>query len=239
VFDRRDTESGQTVGNGGSVRYAELKARKTGATPLKFYRYTPAGAAKAQYLDENGKNIRGMLLRTPVEVVRVTSNFGSRRHPILGYTRQHTGTDFGAPSGTPVYAAGDGVVVEVKRNGGYGNWVKIRHGNGWETGYAHLSRWAKGLRPGQKVSQGQLIAYVGTTGRSTGPHLHYEVMKGGRKIDPRGVSIPAGVILAGADLAGFKAEKARIDEMVGAVELALRPTTATEVAAVAPTQTLR
>lgn len=230
VFDRKVTESGQTV-EGGSVRYAELKAKKTGATPLRFYRYMVAGATKAQYLDENGKNIRGLLLRTPVEAARITSSFGSRRHPILGYTRMHTGVDFGASSGTPVYAAGDGVVVEVRRNGGYGNWVKIRHSNGWETGYAHLSRWAKGLKSGMRVSQGQLIAYVGSTGQSTGPHLHYEVMKGGKKVNPKGVSVPSGVALAGAELAQFNTEKARMDGMVATAELALHPAPMIAIAA--------
>jgi len=227
VFDRKVTESGVQI-DSGALRYAELRAEKLGSKPLRFYRYTPSGAEKAQYLDEDGKNVRGLLLRTPLDVVRVTSNFGSRRHPILGYTRMHTGIDFGAGSGTPVYAAGDGVVVQAGRNGGYGNWVQIRHSNGWETGYAHLSRFAKGLKRGQTVSQGQLIAYVGSTGRSTGPHLHYEVIKGGKKINPRGVTIPAGTVLAGADLAAFKSEKTRMDTLVTEVaqsaQLALRPT---------------
>lgn len=209
VFDAKVTESGRVV-EGGSLQFAELQAGKTGG-PVRFYRFQPAGSATAQYFDENGRNTKGFLLRTPVDGARITSNFGMRRHPILGYDRKHQGIDFGAPSGTPVYAAGDGVVAEVRVNGGYGRWVKIRHQGGWETGYAHLSRWASGLRPGMSVSQGQLIAYVGTTGRSTGPHLHYEVMRSGVKINPKGANVPSGTILAGAQLAAFQVEKARID----------------------------
>src|SRR5690606_21064272 len=111
------------------------------------------------------------LLRTPLDGARITSGFGARRHPILGYTRRHTGIDFGAPTGTPVYAAGDGVVKEARWAGGYGRWLKIQHTGQFSTGYGHLSGWA--VKAGQRVRQGQVVAYVGTTGRSTGPHLHY------------------------------------------------------------------
>jgi murein DD-endopeptidase MepM/ murein hydrolase activator NlpD len=214
VFDRKVTESGVTV-EGGDLRYAEIEAdhmKSQGA--VKFYRHIEPGSGKAQYFDELGKNIRGFLLRTPVDGARVTSNFGARRHPILGYNRMHQGIDFGASTGTPVYAAGDGVVVQAGRNGGYGNWVKIRHSGGWETGYGHLSRFAKGLRPGQRVGQGQLIAYVGSTGQSTGPHLHYEVMQGGKKLNPKGAKVPSGSVLAGAELKTFQGERAVIDTML-------------------------
>jgi murein DD-endopeptidase MepM/ murein hydrolase activator NlpD len=214
VFDRKVTESGVTV-EGGDLRYAEIEAdHMKGQGAVKFYRHEQPGSTKAQYFDELGKNIRGFLLRTPVDGARVTSNFGARRHPILGYTRMHQGVDFGAASGTPVYAAGDGVVEEVGRKGGYGNWVKIQHSGGWETGYAHLSRYAKGIKRGQRVSQGQLIAYVGSTGASTGPHLHYEVMQRGQKINPKGAKVPSGTILAGAELKSFQAERATIDTML-------------------------
>jgi murein DD-endopeptidase MepM/ murein hydrolase activator NlpD len=128
----------------------------------------------------------------------------------------HQGIDFGAGTGTPVLAAGDGVVVEARRWGGYGNWLRIRHPNGLETGYGHLSRYASGLRAGQRVSQGQVVAYVGTTGASTGPHLHYEIWRGGQRINPAGVKTQEGTELAGADLAAFRAEKARIDRIIAA-----------------------
>jgi len=166
VFDRKVTESGRTVEAGGLV-YAEVKGQR-------FYGFTRADGKKT-FLDSIGKTIKGFLLRTPVDGARITSRFGFRRHPILGYNKMHQGIDFGVGTGTPVLAAGDGVVVEARRWGGYGNWVRIRHSGGYETGYAHLSRFGKGLKPGMRVSQGQVIGYVGSTGASTGPHLHFTV----------------------------------------------------------------
>lgn len=205
VFDRKVAESGKTV-EGGDLLYAEIGAK---GQVTRFYRFKQSGSAEAQYFDEFGKNIRGFLLRTPVDGARVTSGFGMRFHPLLGYTRMHQGIDFGVPVGTPVYAAGDGVVEEARMASGYGRWLKIRHTGGWETGYGHLSRWA--VKAGQRVHQGQIVAYSGNTGRSTGPHLHYEVMEGGRKLNPKGAKVPQGTILAGRDLTAFKAEKAHID----------------------------
>jgi murein DD-endopeptidase MepM/ murein hydrolase activator NlpD len=158
--------------------------------------------------------VKGFLLRTPVDGARITSAFGMRRHPILGYSKMHQGIDFGAGSGTPVYAAGDGVVVEARRWGGYGNWLRIRHAGGWETGYAHLSRYASGLKAGQTVRQGQVVAYVGSTGASTGPHLHYETWFKGQRIDPKGAKVPQGTVLAGAELAAFRVQKARVDALL-------------------------
>ncbi|CAN5522567.1 peptidoglycan DD-metalloendopeptidase family protein [soil metagenome] len=205
VFDRKVTESGRTVETG-DLEYAEIKG-------IRFYRFVMPGG-DVEYLDDAGKNIKGFLLRTPVDGARMTSTFGMRRHPILGYNRMHQGIDFGAGMGTPVLAAGDGVVVEARRWGGYGNWLRIRHSNGWETGYGHLSRYAKGLKPGMHVSQGQLVAYVGSTGASTGPHLHYETWLKGARVNPVGVKVPTGTVLAGAQLAAFRAQKAHIDHLV-------------------------
>jgi murein DD-endopeptidase MepM/ murein hydrolase activator NlpD len=209
VFTRKVTESGRTV-EGGELLYAEVDADK-GGSPIRFYRYQPKNGGEAQYFDENGKSIRGFLLQTPIAVVRITSGFGMRHHPVLGYNKVHQGIDFGGATGTPIYAAGDGVVEQAGRNGGYGNWVKLKHTGGWETGYAHMSRFAPGLHRGQTVKQGQLIGYVGATGRVTGPHLHYEVMKNGVKINPKGAKVPAGSVLAGAELAEFKRQKAVVD----------------------------
>jgi murein DD-endopeptidase MepM/ murein hydrolase activator NlpD len=208
VFDRKVTETGRTVETG-SLLYAEIGAK--GQTS-KFYRFDNAG--QSDFFDELGKNIKGFLLKTPVDAVRVSSGFGMRLHPILGYTRMHPGIDFAAPKGTPVYAAGDGVIEEKHWAGGYGNWLKIKHQGGWETGYGHLSAYAAGVHPGQAVHQGQLVAYVGSTGLSTGPHLHYEVINKGAKIDPRAAKVPSGTILGGKELVAFKAQRGHIDTLI-------------------------
>lgn len=220
VFARKVTESGRTIETG-DVEYAELHG-------VKFYRFERADG-DVEYFDETGKNIKGFLLRTPVDGARITSRFGRRRHPVLGYTRAHQGVDFGAGHGTPILAAGDGVVAEARRWGGYGNWLRIRHSGGWDTGYAHLSRYAKGVRPGVKVRQGQVVAYVGSTGMSTGPHLHYEVWLRGKRVNPIGAKVPQGTVLAGAELARFKTQKARIERLLaGDLEGAPRELAAAE-----------
>lgn len=207
VFDREVTEAGRTV-DVGDLMYAELRG-------VTFYRFKPAGAKEAQFFDANGKNLRSAMMRTPLQSFRrVSSSFGFRTHPISGYKKMHQGIDFAAGTGTPVVAPADGVVVEARRWGGYGNWLRIRHNNGLESGYGHLSRYGSGIRAGQRVSQGQIVAYVGSTGASTGPHLHYELWRGGRRINPAGVRTQEGTELAGADLTAFRAEKARIDRII-------------------------
>ncbi len=213
IFDRTVTESGRTVETG-DLLYAEVRA-KGGVS--RFYRFQPPGAKEAQFFDEFGKNIRGFLLATPIDGARTSSGYGVRRHPILGYEKMHTGIDFAAPTGTPILAAGDGVIVDAKWWGGYGRWVRIQHTGGWDTGYAHMSRIT--VKPGQRVTQGQVIGYVGSTGRSTGPHLHFEVWQNRRPVNPKGAKVPQGTILAGADLAEFKAEKARVDHMLALAEM--------------------
>jgi murein DD-endopeptidase MepM/ murein hydrolase activator NlpD len=135
-----------------------------------------------------------------------------RLHPILGFSRMHAGIDFGAPVGTPVFAAGDGVVVKAAWAGGYGRWLQIKHSGGYETGYGHLSRWA--VKAGQHVHQGQVVAYVGSTGLSTGPHLHYETMLNGKKMNPSAFKSPPSIPLGGREMVAFKAEKARIDDLI-------------------------
>ena len=208
VFDRKVTEAGRTVETG-NLLYAELGAK--GQT-TRFYRFDNAG--HSDYFDELGKNIKGFLLRTPMDGARVTSSFGMRLHPLLGYTRMHAGIDFGAPIGTPVFAAGSGVIQEQRWAGGYGHWLKIGHQGGWATGYGHLSRYAGGLHVGSKVAQGQVVAFVGSTGISTGPHLHYEVMQGAKKLDPKSAKVPQGTILGGRELAAFKAQKGHVDALL-------------------------
>jgi murein DD-endopeptidase MepM/ murein hydrolase activator NlpD len=210
VFDRQVTESGRIIETG-DLLYAEINAKGRRTLFYRFDRPDGNGGARTEWFDEFGKNVKGFLLRTPVDGARITSSFGMRRHPILGYSKMHQGVDFGAATGTPIYAAGDGVVVEAKRWGGYGNWLRIRHAGGWETGYAHLSKYAAGLRPGQTVRQGQVVAYVGSTGASTGPHLHYETWFKGQRVSPQGAKVPQGTVLAGAELAAFRAQKARVD----------------------------
>lgn len=207
VFDREVTEAGRTV-DVGDLMYAELRG-------VTFYRFKPAGAKDDQFFDANGKNLRSAMMRTPLQSFRrVSSSFGFRTHPISGYKKMHQGIDFAATTGTPVVAPADGVVVEARRWGGYGNWLRIRHNNGLESGYGHLSRYGSGIRAGQRVSQGQIVAYVGSTGASTGPHLHYELWRSGQRINPAGVRTQEGTELAGADLAAFRAEKARIDRII-------------------------
>ncbi len=207
VFERKVTESGRTI-EAGDLEYAEVKGQK-------FYAFDRRDSdGKPQFFDELGKNIKGFLLRTPVDGARITSVFGMRKHPVLGYTRAHQGVDFGAGTGTPILAAGDGVVLEAKRWGGYGNWLRIRHAGQWDTGYGHISRYAPGIHAGSRVRQGQVVAYVGSTGLASGPHLHYEVWLKGQRVNPIGAKVPQGTILAGSELASFKSQKSRIDRML-------------------------
>ncbi|QTN19850.1 M23 family metallopeptidase [Brevundimonas sp. AJA228-03] len=207
VFDRSVTENGRTIDTG-DLLYAELK----GAV---FYRFQRPGARQAEYFDATGKSMRSSMMRTPLDrATRVSSSFGFRVHPISGYRKMHQGIDFAAGTGTPIVAPADGVVVEARRWGGYGNWLRVRHANGLESGYGHLSRYASGIRAGQRVSQGQVIAYVGSTGASTGPHLHYELWRNGQRINPGSIRVEDNVQLAGSDLAAFRAEKARIDRII-------------------------
>lgn len=212
VFDRKVTESGRTV-EAGNLLYAEIEA-KGGID--RFYSYQPKGSNAIDYYDENGKNIKGFLLATPIYGARTSSGFGMRFHPIMGFMKMHTGIDFAAPTGTPILAAGDGVVMDAKWWGGYGRWVRITHNREWETGYGHMS--AIAVRPGQHVTQGQVIGYVGTTGRSTGPHLHFEVWQNHHPVDPKGAKVPQSNTLAGSDLVAFRARKHEIDTMIARAE---------------------
>ena len=151
------------------------------------------------------------LRKTPIDGARLSSRFGNRKHPILGYTRLHAGVDFAAPTGTPIYAAGDGTVTVAGTNGGYGKYIKIRHNGTYSTAYAHLNGYARGVRKGKRVRQGQVIGYVGSTGRSTGPHLHYEIHRDGKQINPLGLKLPSGEKLKGATLEAFLKHRDAID----------------------------
>lgn len=193
----------------GDILFAALHL--SGST-VAFYRFERADG-RVDYYDPRGRSLRKSLLRTPVDGVRISSGFGMRLHPILGYTRMHKGVDFAAPSGTPVYAAGDGVIEFVGWRGAYGNYIRIRHNSRYETAYAHLSRFAEKIRRGARVRQGQVIGYVGNTGRSTGPHLHYEILVNGSHVNPLTVRQPSNEELAGRELEQFRKTVAAIDAL--------------------------
>jgi len=221
VFERFYDDENNTVRTG-DLLFVSLESRR-GARA--FYSFQAPGDERPDWYDADGKSARRFLMKTPINGARLSSGYGMRRHPILGYSRMHRGTDFAAPTGTPILAAGDGVVVRAGPFSSYGNYVRLRHGDGYETSYAHMSRFARGIRAGARVRQGQVIGYVGTTGRSTGPHLHYEVMRRGQQINPMSLRVPSGRNLAGRDLELFMTERARIDTLrqVRARETAATP----------------
>lgn len=206
-FEQRVTAEGRPVGPPALV-YASLS---TAGKSRSLYRDAPAGGGAAEWFDSGGRSSRRALMRTPVEAARISSGFGLRGHPILGFVKMHRGTDFAAPTGTPIFAAGDAVVTFAGPKGPNGNFVRLRHDSGWDTLYLHMNRIAPGLAPGVRVAQGQPIGEVGTTGRSTGPHLHYEVHIAGQAVDPLSIDTGSGRTLTGPALARFRAARDRID----------------------------
>jgi murein DD-endopeptidase MepM/ murein hydrolase activator NlpD len=212
-FDRTVSADG-TRTREGDILYARLTLA---GSPITLFRYADNDGGNVDYFHENGESIRKALMKTPIDGARLSSGYGMRWHPILGYTKMHKGVDFAAPRGTPVMAAGDGVVEKASTFGTYGNYIKIRHKNNYSTAYAHLSGYATGLRAGARVRQGQIIGYVGTTGRSTGPHLHYEVLLANRQTDPRGLKIPTGTRLAGKAMVAFKSYMRGMEREVASV----------------------
>ena len=214
LFERLHAkETGQEVGHG-NVLCAELEL--SGRT-LKIYRYVSKDGS-VDYYNAKGESVRKALLRTPINGAKITSRFGLRSHPILGYTKMHRGVDFGAPTGTPIYAAGDGKVEFVGRKGGYGNYVRIKHNGQYSSAYAHTSRFAAGMKVGKKVKQGDVIAYVGSTGASTGPHLHYEILSGGAQVNPSNVKFKTGNVLAGKELASFQQVVVQAEKQLAAAK---------------------
>jgi murein DD-endopeptidase MepM/ murein hydrolase activator NlpD len=191
------------------ILYAAIKL---GSVTRKFYRFRDPDSGAVDYYDENGKSVKKFLLRKPVPNGRFTSPFGMRYHPILKTRTMHWGIDWGAPRGTPIIAAGDGVVEKAGWGKGSGRETIIRHANGYETAYFHQSRIA--VKKGQRVRQGQIIGYVGSTGLSTGPHLHYEVHVNGNRVDPMRIRLPKGKELDGQNLKTFIAERERIDDLL-------------------------
>ncbi len=206
-FEQRVTPEGEPVGQPVLV-YASLA---TAGKSRALYRYRAPGDAEAEWFDSGGKSSRRSLMRTPVEAARISSGFGMRGHPILGFVKMHKGTDFAAPTGTPIYAAGDATVTFAGPKGPNGNFVRLHHANGWDTLYLHMNRIAAGLAPGLHVAQGQQIGEVGTTGRSTGPHLHYEVHIDGQPVDPLSIAVGGSRSLAGDALKRFRTLRDRVD----------------------------
>ena len=185
-----------------------------GGETRKYYRFQTPDDSVVDFYDETGKSAKKFLVRKPVNNAIMRSGFGGRRHPILGYVKMHTGVDWATPYGTPIFASGNGVVEKVGWEGGYGKYVRLKHNNGYETAYGHMSAFAKGMEPGKRVRQGQVIGFVGSTGMSTGAHVHYEILVNGRFVDPMRVKLPRGRSLEGPLMAGFEKERDRLDAMM-------------------------
>ena len=206
IYEEFKNEKGNII-DAGDIIYANLNLQNI---DLQLYKFEYE-KNKIDYFDENGKSVRKTLMKTPINGARLSSSFGKRKHPILGYNKLHTGTDFASPKGTPIMASGDGIISRAKWCGGGGNCIKIKHNSVYQTVYAHLSKFGKGIKRGVRVKQGQIIGYVGSTGMSTGPHLHYEVIENGRKINSQKLKLPSGRILKGKDRNLFEVNKIKID----------------------------
>ena len=208
VYDKFVDDDGEVQKNG-KIIYAYMKNR---GREIALYRFVDQKGI-AGYYQTNGKSIEKALMKTPINGARLSSTFGMRKHPILGYNKMHRGTDFAAPKGTPIMASGSGTVEVVKWWGAYGKYIRIKHNSKYKTAYAHLNSYARGIRPGTKVRQGQIIGYVGSTGRSTGPHLHYEVLVNGKRKNSQRLKLPSGRTLKGKDREKFEISRIKIDVM--------------------------
>ena len=214
-YDYYYTPQGQPAKDG-NISYATMRL---GGREIALYRYQPDPDEPADYFDAHGQSAKGMLMKTPVDGARITSGFGMRFHPILGYSRMHKGVDFGVPIGTPVMAAGSGAIEFMGWESGYGKFVLLNNGNGYETAYGHLSRFAPGLHQGSRVRQAQVIAYSGMTGMATGPHLHYEIRINKVQVNPTKVKIAQGRKLQGRDLRDFLVMRLHIDSELASTKL--------------------
>jgi murein DD-endopeptidase MepM/ murein hydrolase activator NlpD len=207
--------AGEEESPGSDGRHEVLYAALTvGGEVKKYYRFQTPDDNVVDYYDETGKSAKKFLVRKPLAEGIMRSNFGVRRHPILGYMKMHTGVDWAAPHGTPIFASGNGVIERVGWESGYGKYIKIRHANGYETAYGHMTAFARGMEEGTRVRQGQVIGFVGSTGLSTGAHLHYEILVNGRFVDPMRIRLPRGRSLEGPLLAGFEKERDRLDTLM-------------------------
>ena len=197
MYESFETDSGYVAKNG-NILYAKLTLNNR---EIPLYRFKMK-SGKVDYFGPDGRSIKRTLMKTPIDGARMSSGYGPRRHPVLGYKKMHKGVDFAAPTGTPIYAAGDGVVEKAGWFSSYGKYIRLRHNSKLKTAYAHMSKLK--VKPGQRVKQGQVIGLVGTTGRSTGAHLHYEVLVRGKQVNPRSVNLPIGEELVGTDMANLK-----------------------------------
>ena len=200
------TDKNNKVIETGNILFANLKLSGQDNSLYYFDKKKNEG-----HYDKNGKSIQKALMKTPINGARLSSSFGMRKHPIDGFNKMHRGTDFAAPKGTPIMASGNGVVKKVGWCGGGGNCVKIKHNSTYETVYAHMSKFARGIKRGVRVKQGQTIGYVGSTGKSTGPHLHYEVIVNGKKVNSQTLKLPSGKVLKGKDRQMFETNKIKLD----------------------------
>ena len=204
-YERLEDENG-SVRDTGKIIYASMFVN---GEEINLYKFNYNN--DEEYYDIKGKSITKSLMKTPINGARLSSSFGMRKHPILGYNKMHRGTDFAAPSGTPIMASGSGTITRARWCGGGGNCVKIKHNSTYETIYAHMKSFAKGIKEGRKVKQGQIIGYVGSTGMSTGPHLHYEVIVNGKKVNSQRLKLPSGKILKGKAREEFELKRIKID----------------------------
>ena len=208
LYERFEDDDGEVQKNG-EIIFAYMN---NNGKEISLYRFKDQ-KNNIGYYSKDGKSIEKALMKTPINGARLSSSFGLRKHPILGYNKLHQGTDFAAPKGTPVMASGSGTVEMASWNGAYGKYVRIRHNSTYKTAYAHLSRFGKKIRRGAKVQQGQIIGYVGSTGRSTGPHLHYEVLVQNKRVNSQRLKLPSGKNLAGKEMQIYENTKAQIEEL--------------------------
>ena len=208
VYEKYFDENGEFI-KSGSILYTHMSVNGRKITLYKF------GDDKGYgYFDVNGKSVEKALMKTPINGARLSSPFGMRKHPILGYNKKHLGTDFAAPMGTPIMASGSGTITRAKWCGGGGNCIKIKHNSTYETGYAHMKSFAAGMKVGKKVRQGQIIGYVGSTGMSTGPHLHYEVIVNGKKVNSQTLKLPSGKVLKDEERKQFEIHRIKTDVLI-------------------------
>ena len=209
-YERILSEDGRRVREG-NILFAKLVLS---GKAVSLYRHVPEGKGFADYFHEDGQSSKRALMKTPIEGARLSSYYGNRKHPVLGYNRMHKGVDFSAPTGTPIMAAGDGVIERSSWYGSFGNYVRIRHNGTYKTIYAHMSKYGRGIKKGVRVRQGQIIGYVGATGRVTGRHLHYEVYMNGKQVNPLTLKIPSGIKLKDALFEDYKIAMAETNQMI-------------------------
>tara|TARA_B100001105_G_C22319528_1_gene411867 strand:- start:334 stop:1083 length:750 start_codon:yes stop_codon:yes gene_type:complete len=214
IFYEKFIDKKQNFIKTGPIYFAKISLHNYS---YELYRFQNIEEKYVGYFDSKGKSATKALMKTPINGAQLSSGFGMRKHPILGYNKKHRGVDFAASSGTPILAAGTGHIEFVGTNGGAGKYIRIKHMNGYKTSYSHLNKYASGIKKNIKVKQGQVIGYVGTTGLSTGPHLHYEVIFNGSKINPMKMKLPPGIQLKGNDLDNFFKEKGKIDKKINKI----------------------